>query len=420
MPAKRLGSSLRRHGTIRELLPDPLPRSEAAEKMAAVAVTSGPIALALSALSTNLAAPTTAPVAEAVNFDTDEWDPQRGAFWQHAVAGSAAGLAEHSVMFPVDTVKTHMQVNAATRASLLQMVQAQGVPRMWRGVQTMLAGCIPAHAAYFSIFEALKPRLTHAAMGLYNPASLYSPPGSSGVISGRLDALGGSLAVGPHDAPAEPGPTAGNSEMAAALGAGAAVTLATVAHDLIMTPMDVIKQRLQLGHHENQLASAFRAIMAEQGARAFFVSLPLTLGMNMPYAALMGTSNEFLRQRLTPPGEEPGVVTHMAAGAGAGTAAAALTNPLDVIKTRLQTQHVFLAGTGASSRTVTSARSVALQPRALLYEGVLPACAAVFREGGAAGFFRGAHARMLVHAPSVALCWTTYEAVKRLLERVAS
>ena len=109
----------------------------------------------------------------------------------------------------------------------------------------------------------------------------------------------------------------------------------------------------------------------------------------------MGTSNEFLRQRLTPPGEEPGVVTHMAAGAGAGTAAAALTNPLDVIKTRLQTQHVFLAGTGASSRTVTSARSVALQPRALLYEGVLPACAAVFREGGAAGFFRGAHARML-------------------------
>ena len=128
MPAKRLGSSLRRHGTIRELLPDPLPRSEAAEKMAAVAVTSGPIALALSALSTNLAAPTTAPVAEAVNFDTDEWDPQRGAFWQHAVAGSAAGLAEHSVMFPVDTVKTHMQVNAATRASLLQMVQAAAQP----------------------------------------------------------------------------------------------------------------------------------------------------------------------------------------------------------------------------------------------------------------------------------------------------
>jgi len=421
MPAKRLGSTLRSHGTMRENLTDLLPRSEVgipADKMAAVAVTSGPIAFALSAFSTEVAALTSAPAAEPVNFDVDEWDPQRGAFWQHAVAGSAAGLAEHSVMFPVDTMKTHMQVNAATRASLLEMVQAQGVPRMWRGVQTMLTGCIPAHAAYFSIFEALKPRLTHAAMGLYNPPSAYSPPGSSGVVSGRVDSESGFLAVGPHDTP--PVPTSGNSEMAAALGSGAAVMLATVAHDLIMTPMDVIKQRLQLGHHENQLASAFRAIMAEQGPRAFFVSLPLTLGMNMPYAALMGTSNEFLRQRLTPAGEEPGVATHMAAGAGAGTLAAALTNPLDVVKTRLQTQHLFLAGGASAGAGTPGVGTVALQPRALLYEGVLPACAAIFREAGAAGFFRGAHARMLVHAPSVALCWATYEASKRLLERVAS
>eukprot|EP00964_Phaeocystis_antarctica_P064144 scaffold38562_cov63-Phaeocystis_antarctica.AAC.1 len=263
MPAKRLGSTLRSHGTMRENLTDLLPRSEVgipADKMAAVAVTSGPIAFALSAFSTEVAALTSAPAAEPVNFDVDEWDPQRGAFWQHAVAGSAAGLAEHSVMFPVDTMKTHMQVNAATRASLLEMVQAQGVPRMWRGVQTMLTGCIPAHAAYFSIFEApltltltpnpnpnrnpnrnpnpnpnsnpnpnqaLKPRLTHAAMGLYNPPSAYSPPGSSGVVSGRVDSESGFLAVGPHDTP--PVPTSGNSEMAAALGSGAAVMLATVA-----------------------------------------------------------------------------------------------------------------------------------------------------------------------------------------------
>ena len=133
----------------------------------------------------------------------------------------------------------------------------------------------------------------------------------------------------------------------------------------------------------------------------------------------------------------------------AGTIAAA-TNPLDVIKTRLQTQHLFLAaGPSGAARAVDTpprphatvcrdgvpsryiswpfllaagapASTVALRPRALLYEGVLPACAAIFREAGTAGFFRGTHARMLVHAPSVALCWTTYEAIKRLLDRVAS
>ena len=267
MPVKRLGSTLRRHGTVGEILPDPLPRSEPAEKMAAVALTSGPIALALSALTTDVAAPTTAPVAEAVNFDTDEWDPQRGAFWQHAVAGSAAGLAEHSVMFPVDTMKTHMQVNAATRASLLEMVQAQGVPRMWRGVQTMLTGCIPAHAAYFSIFEALKPRLTHAAMGLYSPASLYSPPGSSGVITGRVDKESGFLAVGPHDNPPESGPTSDHSEMAAALGAGAAVTLATVARPAWKWPLPSLSAAAPHQHAPPRLAEGSGRATAHPAAQ---------------------------------------------------------------------------------------------------------------------------------------------------------
>ena len=36
--------------------------------------------------------------------------------------------------------------------------------------------------------------------------------------------------------------------------------------------------------------------------------------------------------------------------------------------------------------------------------------------GPAGGAPRGRRNRMLVHAPSVAICWTTYEAVKRLLD----
>ena len=47
-------------------------------------------------------------------FNTDEWDPSRGAFWQHAVAGSIAGVAEHSIMFPVDMMKTQMQAGSST------------------------------------------------------------------------------------------------------------------------------------------------------------------------------------------------------------------------------------------------------------------------------------------------------------------
>ena len=82
-----------------------------------------------------------------------------------------------------------------------------------------------------------------------------------------------------------------------------------------------------------------------------------------------------------------------------------------MIKTSLQTHHLSLAGAESAAPAAGL-----LQPRPLAYSGVLQACTAIFREAGAAGFFRGVHARMLVHAPSVAICWTTYEAVKRLLD----
>ena len=77
--------------------------------------------------------------------------------------------------------------------------------------------------------------------------------------------------------------------------------------------------------------------MRAEGPRAFMISYPVTLGMNVPYALVMGTSNELLRRRINPTGEHS-LSTYLLAGAGAGSLAAAVTNPLDVIKTRLQTQ----------------------------------------------------------------------------------
>ena len=76
-------------------------------------------------------------------------------------------------MFPIDTMKTIMQVRNAPPAAgrnalavaghrgvlpaFAQMAEQQGLRRMWRGVQTMFTGCIPAHGAYFTIYETFKP-----------------------------------------------------------------------------------------------------------------------------------------------------------------------------------------------------------------------------------------------------------------------
>ncbi|GBG25875.1 Mitoferrin [Hondaea fermentalgiana] len=224
--------------------------------------------------------------------DWEEWSPESGtSFMVHAAAGSLAGAAEHCAIFPMDTIKTHMQTEGAARGVVRKLVQEQGVLRLWRGVSTMFTACVPAHAAYFSIFEQAK-------MSFGADGEEHTP-----------------------------------------LAASAAGVLATVAHDSIMTPMDVIKQRLQLGLHSGMIDCA-STILRTEGVSALFLSFPTTLLMNMPYAAVMVSANESLKKVLNP-GNEYNLPAFFLSGALSGALAAAMTTPLDVVKTRLQTQSVM-------------------------------------------------------------------------------
>ena len=74
------------------------------------------------------------------------------------------------------------------------------------------------------------------------------------------------------------------------------------------------------------------------------------------------------------------------------------------------------AGYAASDSIGTIFKVCARAP--LAYTGMMQAIAAIWREEGIRGFSRGMQARMLIHAPSVAICWATYESVKGALQRV--
>ena len=97
--------------------------------------------------------------------DWEEWDPAKISFVNHMIAGSFAGLAEHVSIFPIDTVKTHIQCEKCGSSSPFQtwmcaerIVKREGLFRLWRGVSSMFAGCIPGTTVVFytSISPVLK------------------------------------------------------------------------------------------------------------------------------------------------------------------------------------------------------------------------------------------------------------------------
>ena len=340
-------------------------------------------------------------------------------------------------------MQTHVQFSRGQLAlSFADLVRSGGILRLWRGAPGVAAACIPSHAAYFTAYEWGKEAF-----------------GANG---------------------------AGHRPVAAA----AAGSVATLLHDAVLTPMDVVKQRLQLGYYRG-IAHCVSTMLREEGALAFFRSYPTTLAMNVPYAAVAVAANESLKRIIVSAtseeggqGAPPGLWTYLLAGAGAGGVAAAVTCPLDVVKTRLQTASLSssvgaghgpsgaappqsagataaagvrpneatgVAGNGGPASGSSRAGSAASLPFsssstrtvlgrgggtpplqfiqhqvATLYTassaGRAPATAlstarAILAEEGVGAFFKGAGARVLVHAPSMAISWSTYETVKALLRR---
>jgi solute carrier family 25 iron transporter 28/37 len=86
--------------------------------------------------------------------------------------------------------------------------------------------------------------------------------------------------------------------------------------------------------------------------------------------------------------------THCIAGGVAGGFAAALTTPMDVVKTMLQTRGT---ATDAELRNVS---------------GFIEGCRLLRRREGFRGFFKGVRPRVVTTMPSTAICWSAYEACK--------
>lgn len=158
----------------------------------------------------------------------------------------------------------------------------------------MAIGCIPAHGLYFSIYEYMMKNL-----GLneheHNSSYLYSFVGFT----------------------------------------------SSLFHDLILTPTETLKQRLQLYRSERFRTTASmvaKGMIKTEGLKAFYRSFGVNYFMNVPFGALIVTINETLKHKYLNP-EKASLFSYYITAGLAGLLAAVPTCPLDVIKTRLNIQY---------------------------------------------------------------------------------
>ena len=114
--------------------------------------------------------------------------------------------------------------------------------------------------------------------------------------------------------------------------------LASMAHDAVMTPLDVLKQRMQLGLYNSPI-QALRAVVRTEGISALYSSYFTTILMNVPNAAVLVVTNDWMKSILNPSGNQ-NFGAFLVSGFFAGALSGFVTCPLDVIKTRIQTQNV--------------------------------------------------------------------------------
>ena len=80
-----------------------------------------------------------------------------------------------------------------------------------------------------------------------------------------------------------------------------------------------------------------KGLIKEEGVSGLFRSYPLTVMMNMPFMSIVVCINENMKTYIKPWDKENSHFWYFVCAGIAGGVAGIITNPLDVVKTRLQT-----------------------------------------------------------------------------------
>ncbi|CAJ2512666.1 Uu.00g007850.m01.CDS01 [Anthostomella pinea] len=298
------------------------------------------------------------------------------------LAGAAAAFTVDLMIYPLDTLKTRQQSQDfvktfADPSTQTKLPSRQLFRGLYQGIGIVVVATLPAAGTFFTTYEAAKTFLgKHAAqVGLPQPF----------VHSG-------------------------------------ASAIAECASCLVLTPAEVIKQNAQMLQRSSggssSKSTSLQALrqLGRGGGRRLLSGYSALVARNLPFTAIQFPIFEAMRARIwarrrSGAGEkwkpgllETGVVTGTSAGL-AGSFAALITTPMDVVKTRL----MLGAGDEQDVKTETARRRRA--------RGSLAIAREVVAERGVPGLFRGALLRSVWTAVGSGLYLGMYEVAKVWLTR---
>lgn len=291
------------------------------------------------------------------------------------IAGGGAGMMEALACHPLDTIKVRMQLSRRARAPGVkrrgflttgrEIVKRETPLGLYKGLGAVVTGIVPKMAIRFSSYEAYKQLLANK---------------ETGAVSGKATFLAG-------------------------LGAGVTEAVAVV------TPMEVIKIRLQAQHHSmadpldipkyRNAAHALYTVLKEEGVGAMYRGVSLTAlrqGSNQAVNFSAYTHFKSFLQRYQPAYHDKELPSYqtMVIGLVSGAMGPLSNAPIDTIKTRLQ-KAPAMPGETAISRI----RNIA---------------ADMFKQEGFHAFYKGITPRIMRVAPGQAVTFTVYEYLKEYLE----
>ncbi|KAI1848476.1 hypothetical protein JX265_008742 [Neoarthrinium moseri] len=291
------------------------------------------------------------------------------------IAGGGAGMMEALVCHPLDTIKVRMQLSRRARQpgapkrgfikTGAEIVKRETPLGLYKGLGAVLTGIVPKMAIRFTSFEAYKQMLADG----------------NGVVTGKATFLAG-LAAGVTEAVA------------------------------VVTPMEVVKIRLQAQHHSmadpldvpkyRNAAHACYTVVKEEGFSALYRGVSLTALRQGSNQAVNFTAYTYFKEALRryqpqyEGGNLPSWQTTLI-GLVSGAMGPLSNAPIDTIKTRLQ--------------KATAEEGVSALQR------ITKIAAEMFKQEGFHAFYKGITPRIMRVAPGQAVTFTVYEFLKDKLEK---